>query len=207
MAVTIAAVLFALLRAGPEGEDEEPRGASPAPRVAEDDPYFLRYRHLLSEPSEELEHALSLRLASWELPTAAGEPNPPRWFVLLENADPQRQLRIVDVLLVPSPATAPGVRLQKEDLTTLVLEPGASEQVEVVTPIEHAPDVTPAPPEEDVFGMHLYAVVAFPGEAPPPAPPPTPESDDAFERIWGDYALVGSFAEIPPDVLTLLPRD
>lgn len=200
LAGTIVVVLVLVL------VDPRP-GPRPARSRAPDDlPYFLAHRDALSDAPEELRRAFSVRLASWETSTPIGESRAPRWFVVLENAHPDRRLHIADVIVEPTPATAPGIRIIHEGFSTATLDPGESRQVELVTPTEPAPERSPPPsPDPEDYGVRISVVAGFAEASGLPSPLPTPADTEAFRDAWGEFALVETFSTIPPDLLRLSP--
>lgn len=182
---------------------------STSPGAPGDLPYFLAHQELLREPSEELRRAVSFDLASWETPTPLGPTSDPRWFVLVGNVHDERRVTVADVIVLPTPATAPGVGLRRSSFASLDLEPGEQREVEIVTEIVADPDRTPRPsPEPADYGVRLYVVAAFAEDTGPSSgSPPTPASKSAFRETWGAFSLLDGFTEIPPNLLSLRPPD
>lgn len=204
--VLLVGGLIAFLRATPFGD--QPPAHRPDPGGPTGDlPYFLANRRFLREPSAELRRSVSFDLASWETSTPLGPTSDPRWFVGVDNTHDERRVIVADVIVRPTPATAPGVGLKRSSFASLDLEPGEQREAEIVTELVADPDHTPpASPEPGDYGVRVYVVGAFArNNGPAIEPPPTPASEEAFRRTWGAFSLLERFTEIPPDLLSLQP--
>lgn len=173
--------------------------------------YFSNHRNDLKPPSAALKKSFEIGLNSWETPSSfGGSKSGLEFFVGLKNKDTRRTVVVADVIVEPTVATAPGVRVSKDRFVIAKVPAGAQRQLEIAGRSLEDPSRRPTESQDQFkpgdYGINVFAVAAFQDEVPKSwRTMEKPGRRGEFKQIWEDFSWVTVFSEIPPDVFFLAP--